>query len=271
MLYLVKSRSPDWTTVYDSVECDAQIHKPAPRPPNKSGGRLTRWTKNSDLSSRTSYKRKNMRGNVNSGFVMNVIELESFVNSPPAGFSVENRAGCRVVKWAQENSCVFIDEIQSSKGKVIFFNSPGRKVIVRTLREYTDLRRQLTSKTIYILVSACTKTEVEEKRKRDVPVVGYYVVAINGSHPMIRWEMERGLDMTISSVAGESYTVDVDVSAAIQGWVGESLQILVDAERVKPIWKDAHFTIKYRSDALFDFPYWFGFSKRQFKVTYHGR
>ncbi len=40
-------------------------------------------------------------------------------------------------------------------------------------------------------------------------VLGYYVVAINGSHPMIRWEMERGLDMTISSVAGESYTVDV--------------------------------------------------------------
>ncbi|XP_016409271.1 uncharacterized protein LOC107741174 isoform X2 [Sinocyclocheilus rhinocerous] len=166
-----------------------------------------------------------------SGFVMDVIELESFVNSPPGGFTVESRAGCRVVKWDQENSCVFIDEIQSSKGKVIFCNSPGRKVIVRTLREYTDVRRQLTSKTIYILVSACTKTKVEEKRNRDVPVLGYYVVAINGSHPMIRWEMERGLDMTISSVAGESYIVDVDVSAALQGWVGESFQILVDVEK----------------------------------------
>ncbi|XP_016295984.1 uncharacterized protein medag isoform X2 [Sinocyclocheilus anshuiensis] len=166
-----------------------------------------------------------------SGFVMDVIELESFVNSPPGGFTVESRAGCRVVKWDQENSCVFIDEIQSSKEKVIFYNSPGRKVIVRTLREYTDVRRQLTSKTIYILVSACTKTKVEEKRNRDVPVLGYYVVAINGSHPMIRWEMERGLDMTISSVAGESYIVDVDVSAALQGWVGESFQILVDVEK----------------------------------------
>lgn len=138
-------------------------------------------------------------------------------------------------------------------------------------------------------------------------VLGYYVVAINGSHPMIRWEMERGLDMTISSVAGESYTVDVssvetlffndvwysnlvsffwqckkliqinifiyifkvDVSAALQGWVGESFQILVDVEKVKPIWKDTHFTIKYRSDALFDFPYWFGCSKRQFKVCFN--
>lgn len=42
--------------------------------------------------------------------------------------------------------------------------------------------------------------------------LGYYVVAINGSHPMIRWEMKRGLDLTISSVAGESYTVDVSSS-----------------------------------------------------------
>ncbi|KAK2870964.1 hypothetical protein QQF64_002071 [Cirrhinus molitorella] len=202
---------------------------------------------------------------------MDVIELESFVNNPPHGFSVESRAGCRVVKWDQESSCVFIDEIQSGKGKVVFCNSPGREVTVRTLGEYTDLRRQLTSKTIYILVSACHETKVDEKKKGDVQAFGYYVVAINGNHPMIRWEMERGLDMTISSVAGESYTVDVDVSDALQGWVGESYQILVDAGKIKPIWRDTHFTIKYRSDALFDFPYWFGFSKRQFKVTYHGR
>ncbi|XP_058645217.1 uncharacterized protein LOC131548149 isoform X2 [Onychostoma macrolepis] len=202
-----------------------------PATPTKPKRRATHALyERSGLSSR-SYKRQKMRRNVNSGFVMDVIELESFVKSPPRGFTVESRAGCRVVKWDQENSCVFIDEIQSSKGKVIFCNSPGRKVIVRTLGEYTDLRRRLTSKTIYILVSACTKTKVEEKRNRDVPVLGYYVVAINGSHPMIRWEMERGLDMTISSVAGESYTVDVDVSAPLQGWVGESFQILVDVEK----------------------------------------
>lgn len=64
------------------------------------------------------------------------------------------------------------------------------------------------------------------------------------------------------------YFFKVDVSAALQGWVGESFQILVD-EKVKPIWKDTHFTIKYRSDALFDFPYWFGCSKRQFKVCFN--
>ncbi|XDV54485.1 hypothetical protein PO909_022768 [Leuciscus waleckii] len=172
-----------------------------------------------------------MRQNTISRFVMDVLELESFLSSPPHGFSAERRAGCTVVKWDQENSCVFIDEIQSSKGNIIFCNSPGREITVRTLGEYTDLRRKLTSMTTYILVSACTKTTVEEKRNRDVTALRYYVVAINGSHPMIRWEMERGLDRTISSVAGESYTVDVDVSAALQGWVGENFQILVDAEK----------------------------------------
>ncbi|RXN13158.1 mesenteric estrogen-dependent adipogenesis [Labeo rohita] len=203
-----------------------------------------------------------MLENQKSGFVMDVVELELFVNNPPHGFTVESSAGCRVVKWDQESSCVFINEIQTGKGKVIFCNSPGRKVTVRTLGEYTDLRRQLTSKTIYILVAACTETKVEEKRNC-VRALEYYVVAINGNHPMIRWEMEKGLDMTISSVAGESYIVD--------GWVGEGFRILVDMEKVKPIWKNTHFTIKYHSDALFDFPYWFGYSKRQFKVTYHGR
>lgn len=67
-----------------------------------------------------------MRQNTISRFFMDVIELESFLNSPPHGFSAERRAGCTVVKWDQENSCVFIDGIQSSKGNIIFCNSPGR-------------------------------------------------------------------------------------------------------------------------------------------------
>lgn len=36
-----------------------------------------------------------------------------------------------------------------------------------------------------------------------------YVVSVDGSDPFIRCQMERGLDWTISSVAGESYSVDV--------------------------------------------------------------
>lgn len=42
-----------------------------------------------------------------------------------------------------------------------------------------------------------------------VPVLQQYVVSIDGTDPLVRWQMERGLDWTISSVAGESYRVDV--------------------------------------------------------------
>lgn len=53
---------------------------------------------------------------------------------------------------------------------VLFVTLHGhfREITVRTLGEYTDLRRQLTSKTIYILVSACSN-KVEEKTNREVP------------------------------------------------------------------------------------------------------
>lgn len=38
---------------------------------------------------------------------------------------------------------------------------------------------------------------------------GSYVASIDGGDPLIRWQLETGLDWTISSVAGESYRVDV--------------------------------------------------------------
>lgn len=40
-----------------------------------------------------------------------------------------------------------------------------------------------------------------------------------------------------------------------------------DPREATRVWRDASFTLKYYSDALFDFPHWFGFSKRAFKVN----
>lgn len=206
----------------------------------------------------------------NNSFVMDVIEVEKFLGNPPHGFNVEHRSGYRLVKSDPSQSCVFIDEFQSSKGKVIFSQSPGRKITVRNLGEYTNLRNQLLAKKIYVMVSACANTNAKTHNKNN-PALGFYVVVINGCHPMIRWEMEKGLNSTISSVAGESYTVNVDIRNALQTWIGDNFRILTDGEKVKPNWKNTHFTINYHSDALFDFPYWFGFSKRDFKISYCGK
>ncbi|KAG7484425.1 hypothetical protein MATL_G00049230 [Megalops atlanticus] len=200
-------------------------------------------------------------------FVMDVIELEDFLSSPPDDFTVEVRGtGYRFVKYDSHNCCVFIDEIKSAKGKVIFQDSPGREIKVHTLGDYMHVRRNLTSKRICILVSAYEDDPAWSKADKAAKVLQQYIVVINGSNPVIKWEMERGLDQTISSVAGESYTVDIDLSEVLQNWTGENFRILVDGRKVKPLWKDTSFVLNYHSNALFDFPYWLGFSKRHFKI-----
>lgn len=130
------------------------------------------------------------------------------------------------------------------------------------------------------------------------------MVCIDGNNPFIKWQMERGLDWTISSVAGESYSVDVrrtryslpsvyasyisptklqflyfgaesdlfwcqvDLTEPLESWAAINIHMINDKLlKVKPVWRDASFTLKYHSDALFDFPHWFGFSKRKFNVS----
>lgn len=201
--------------------------------------------------------------------LMDVIELEDFLANPPVDFTVDVRGtGYRFVEYDCDRCCVFIDEIQTTKGKVIFQNSPGRTIKVRTMKDYMQVRKNITSKRIYILVSAC-EGAAKTKKSKDAKALlelRKYIVAIDGSNPVIKWELEKGLDWTISSVAGESYRVDIDLGDIMNSWMGETFRISVDGEKVKPVWKNTSFAVKYRSDALFDFSHWLGRSKRQFKI-----
>ena len=61
------------------------------------------------------------------------------------------------------------------------------------------------------------------------------------------------------------FSSQIDLSETLESWAAEN--ITSDQRKVKPVWTDASFTLKYYSDALFDFPHWFGFSKRTFKVV----
>uniref|UniRef100_A0A3B4Z260 Mesenteric estrogen dependent adipogenesis n=1 Tax=Seriola lalandi dorsalis TaxID=1841481 RepID=A0A3B4Z260_SERLL len=180
---------------------------------------------------------------------MRVTEVEEFLREPPAGFSVKALGSGYRVHSDPEKSLVLIDDFFSCRGKIVFENSLGRKVKMHNLWEYTSMRKRLLSKRIYLLMSACQEnfSATNKKAAREVRVLKQYVVSIDGKDPLIKWQMEKGLDWTISSVAGESYRVDVTLD-------------------IKPVWRDAFFTLKYYSDALFDFPHWFGFSKRNFKV-----
>ncbi|XP_041657834.1 mesenteric estrogen-dependent adipogenesis protein-like [Cheilinus undulatus] len=199
-----------------------------------------------------------------------VTELEEFLKTPPAGFSVEafGLDGVRVLS-DPEQSLVLIDDFDSCRGRICFHKSLGREVKMQNLWEYTSMRKSLLSKRIYLLMSVCegSLTETNEKAANDARVLQQYVVSINGSDPYIKWQMERGLDWTISSIAGESYRVDIDLMEVVESWGAKNIQIISDeAIKVKPVWRDACFTLKYYSDALFDFPHWFGFSKRKFNL-----
>ncbi|TNM84781.1 hypothetical protein fugu_008959 [Takifugu bimaculatus] len=209
-----------------------------------------------------------------------VTPLEEFLGKPPEGFTVEDLAsGCRVHS-DPERSLVLIDDLHSCGRNVFFCSSLGRKIKVRNLWEYSATRSSLLSKTIYLLVSAHEENTAKEAR-------GSYVMSIDGCDPFIKWQMERGLDWTISSVTGESYRVDVRsvwtqcllycLSSSFQWGIfsqidlSELLQssevMTCDPTKATPVWRDAYFTLKYYSDAMFDFSHWFGFSNRAFKVN----
>ncbi|XP_028277182.1 mesenteric estrogen-dependent adipogenesis protein [Parambassis ranga] len=193
---------------------------------------------------------------------MTVTEVEEFLRSPPAGFSVEALSCGFRVHSNDETSVVLIDDFESRKGKIVFQNSLGRKVKMHNLWEYTSMRKSLLSKRIYLLMSVCEENPSNRKSPR---ALKQYVVSIHGSDPFIKWQMEKGLDWTISSVAGESYRLDIDLTEALESWAAKN--IITDALiKAKLVWADSSFTLKYYSDALFDFPHWFGFSKRTFKL-----
>ncbi|XP_070839249.1 mesenteric estrogen-dependent adipogenesis protein [Chaetodon trifascialis] len=201
---------------------------------------------------------------------MTVTRVEEFLRKPPAGFTVEALGSGYRVHSDPEESLVLIDDFDSCRGKIVFQNSTGRKVKMHNLWEYTSTRKRLLSKRIYVLMSACeeSRSVANKKAFREARVLQQYVVSIDGSNPFIRWQMERGLDWTISSVFGESYKVDVDLTELLESWAAKNIHIITEKGiKVKPVWRDASFTLIYHSDALFDFPHWFGFSKRKFKLS----
>ncbi|XP_006643111.3 mesenteric estrogen-dependent adipogenesis protein [Lepisosteus oculatus] len=210
-----------------------------------------------------------MHINANSGFYMELIELEEFLREPPSGFKVEVRgSGYRFVRYDPGSFCVFIDECNSAKGKVLFQHSPGRIITVHSLKDYTDLRKRLTSQLIFILVSVCElNPALKTKSEKAAEVLQQFIVVINGRNPVVKWEIERGLDQAISSVAGESYAVQMDVEDALQSWADKrGFEIPLEGRRVKPLWQHTNITLRYHSDALFDFPFWLGLSKRKFTL-----
>uniref|UniRef100_A0A3Q4HM63 Uncharacterized protein n=1 Tax=Neolamprologus brichardi TaxID=32507 RepID=A0A3Q4HM63_NEOBR len=203
---------------------------------------------------------------------MRVTEVEEFVRNPPPGFSVETLGSGYRVRCNEEKSLVLIDDFQSCGKKIVFHNSLGRKVKMHNLWEYSSMRKSLLSKEIYLLISACEEQSSVSNKKAARELSGKCFPTHKLSSNSNYTQYKEGMDGTISSVAGESYRVDVSRTSwcfccmllLFRITISKNL-ISDDLMKVKPVWRDASFTLKYYSDALFDFPHWLGFSKRTFK------
>nr|XP_057943209.1 mesenteric estrogen-dependent adipogenesis protein-like [Doryrhamphus excisus] len=188
---------------------------------------------------------------------MTVTELDEFLRKPPSGVSVSTQKSTKRVHIDPESGLLLADPCDSLAGNVVFQGSLGRSVRLTNLWEYSSFRKSLVSKTIYLLVTTRLPNSTDIKK--------HYVVSMDGSNPLVRWQLERCLDWAISSVAGESYQVEIDLKDTLNKWAARNLP-KDNKTGIRPQWADASFTLKYHSDALFDFPYWFGLSKRRFKL-----
>lgn len=71
-----------------------------------------------------------------------------------------------------------------------------------------------------------------------------------------------------SSIESDFSFCQIDLTEALECLAAKNIHIVTDDPiKAKPVWRDASFTLKYYSDALFDIMHWFGFSKRRFQVT----
>ncbi|XP_061902946.1 mesenteric estrogen-dependent adipogenesis protein-like [Entelurus aequoreus] len=193
------------------------------------------------------------RGKMTRQSRMTVTELDEFLRKPPSGVSVATKRVC----VDPETSLLLVDPRDAVAASVDFQGSLGRNITLTDLWEYSSFRKKLVSRTIYLLMSTHLPTSTD--------VVKRYVVSVDCANALVRRRLEQGLDWAISSVAGESYQVEMDLSETLDTWAAGNLP-KDDGTGVRPRWAGASFTLKYHSDALFDFPHWFGLSKRKFQL-----
>nr|XP_006009966.2 PREDICTED: mesenteric estrogen-dependent adipogenesis protein [Latimeria chalumnae] len=133
--------------------------------------------------------------------------------------------------------------------KYTISNHFQRKTQMTSHLDYKGYREILFSKPIVLFTTATNDRS---------PKGRMFAVVVNTCHPRIRRQMEQGMDQAISSVVGESYSVQFELHGAVMPFFykggyttgGEGLD----------------FSFDFKIDALVDIFYMFGFSKRKVEV-----
>uniref|UniRef100_A0A7M4EYT8 Mesenteric estrogen dependent adiposis n=1 Tax=Crocodylus porosus TaxID=8502 RepID=A0A7M4EYT8_CROPO len=130
---------------------------------------------------------------------------------------------------------------------------PGliQDVVLTSHRDYKDYRDTILSRPLVFFTNV--------KIKPDFPNEKTYAFLVNTRHPKIRRQIEHGMDNIISSVFGESYKLRFDFQEVVKSFFPPGSHV-VNGDALS-------FSFEFKSDALFDFFYWFGISKSTVAVN----
>uniref|UniRef100_A0ACB8FHE9 Uncharacterized protein n=1 Tax=Sphaerodactylus townsendi TaxID=933632 RepID=A0ACB8FHE9_9SAUR len=118
-------------------------------------------------------------------------------------------------------------------------------VVLNTHYDYKNYRETILGRPLVFFINVRTKYHSSKEKT--------YALLVNTRHPKMRRQIENGMNDIISSVFGESYKLKFDFQDAVKKFFPSGTH-LVNGENLS-------FSYEFKSDALFDFFYWFGISK----------
>ncbi|XP_060090707.1 mesenteric estrogen-dependent adipogenesis protein [Heteronotia binoei] len=125
-----------------------------------------------------------------------------------------------------------------------------RHIELNTHYDYKNYRETILGHPLVFFVNVRTKYNSSKEKT--------YALLVNTRHPKMRRQIENGMNNIISSVLGESYKLKFDFQDAVKKFFPSGTH-LVNGENLS-------FSYEFKSDALFDFFYWFGISKNTVSV-----
>uniref|UniRef100_A0A8D0BW13 Mesenteric estrogen dependent adiposis n=1 Tax=Salvator merianae TaxID=96440 RepID=A0A8D0BW13_SALMN len=126
-----------------------------------------------------------------------------------------------------------------------------RHVELNTHYDYKNYRETILGRPLAFFINVRTNYSSSKEKT--------YALLVNTRHPKIRRQIENGMNNIITSVVGESYKLQFDFQDAVKKFFPSGTH-LVNKECLR-------FSYEFKSDALFDFFYWFGISKNTVLVN----
>uniref|UniRef100_A0A2D4JWY5 Mesenteric estrogen-dependent adipogenesis protein n=1 Tax=Micrurus paraensis TaxID=1970185 RepID=A0A2D4JWY5_9SAUR len=126
-----------------------------------------------------------------------------------------------------------------------------RHVELNSHHDYKNYRETILGRPMVFIINVRTKYNSSKEKT--------YALLVNTRHPKMRRQIENSMNNIISSVIGESYKLQFNFQDVVKKFF-PSEAYLVHEESLS-------FSYEFKTDALFDFLYWFGISKRTVSIN----